>query len=76
MSIFCYSSLHSNSLTCNAYTAVAHSVHTAGAILENSPRVGVIPINDTPRHALLTIFLSFYSQRVQKPFQRTLPPVF
>ena len=33
-------------------------------------------LNVTPRHALQTIFLSFYSQRLLKSLQETLPAVF
>ena len=40
-----------------------------GAILEIGLRVGVIPL-------LPTLQPGFYSQRVQKPLQRTLPAVF
>ena len=49
--------------------------HT-GVILETSLRVGVIPLNVPSRHVILTYLLSLYSQRVQKPLQRTLPAVF
>ena len=48
----------------------------AGAILEVILRVGVIPINGTPRHVLLTIFLSFYRRRVLNPLQGALCDVF
>ena len=48
----------------------------AGAILEFGLRVGGIPLNLTPRHIFLTVFLSLHSQRVQKPLRRTLSAVF
>ena len=50
--------------------------NSAGAILEIGLRVGVIPLNMTSRHVLLINFLIFYSWRVQKPLQRTLPAIF
>ena len=50
--------------------SVEHAAGT-GAILEIDLRVGVIPFKVTPRHVSLNIFLSVYSQRVQKPLFRT-----
>ena len=47
-----------------------------GAILEIRLSVGVIPLNATPLHILLTIFLRFYSRRVQMPLWRALSAVF
>ena len=47
-----------------------------GAILEICLRVGVISLNVTPRHVLLTIFLRLYSPRVQMPVQGALSAVF
>ena len=47
-----------------------------GAILEIRLRVGVTPLNATPLHILLTIFLRFYSRRVQKSLRRALSAVF
>ena len=49
--------------------------HSQG-LFKSGLRVGVITLKVTPRHVLLTIFLSFYSQRVQKPLPKTLPAVF
>ena len=48
----------------------------SGAILEIGLRVGIIPPNMTPQHLLLTIFLSLYSQRVQKPVHGASSAVF
>ena len=45
---------------------------TTGAILQISLRVGIIPLNVPSRHVFLTILLSLYSQRVQKPLQWAL----
>ena len=45
--------------------------YQSGAILEIRLGVGVIPHDITPRHAMLTSFLTFYSPRVQMPVQRT-----
>ena len=42
----------------------------------NGPKGGRNPLNFTPRHVVLTIFLSFCSQKVQKPLQRTSLAVF
>ena len=52
------------------------ALRTRGAILEIGLRVSVIPLNVTPQPVLLTLFLGFYSQRVQKPLQRTSTAVF
>ena len=52
------------------------ALRTQGAILEIGLRVSVIPLNVTPQPVLLTLFLGFYSQRVQKPLQRTSTAVF
>ena len=48
---------------------------SAAAILEIDLWVGVIPFNVTPRRVSLNIFLSIYSQRVQKPW-RTWTAIF
>ena len=47
----------------------------SGAIRENGLRVGITPLSVTSRLVSLTIFLSFYSQRVQKPLQGALSVV-
>ena len=41
-------------------------------LLQSRGRAGDV----SPRHVLLTIYPRFYSQRVQKPLQRTLLAVF
>ena len=50
----------------------------SGAILETGLMVGVIPLNVTSRHVTtrLTMFLSFYSQSIQKPLQGALSAAF
>ena len=53
-------------------TTIATNGEDTRAILEISLRVGVMPLNVKHRHPFLTIFLSFYSQRVQKPLFRKL----
>ena len=59
-----------------ASTAILLRSWHPGAILEIGLRVGVIPFTVTSGHVLLTIFVSFYSQRVQKPLQVALSEVF
>ena len=49
---------------------------SAGAILEIGLRVGVNPLSIAPQRILLTIFLSFHSQRVQKHIQTPLRAAF
>ena len=46
-----------------------------GAILDIGLSVGVIPLSVSSRHVLLTIFLSFYPQGVQRPRQGALSVV-
>ena len=48
---------------------------SAGAILEIGLRVGVILLNVPSPHVVLTIFLSFYPQRVQRPLHGALSAV-
>ena len=55
---------------------VALKLDISGAILEIGLRVGVILYNVISGHVLLTMFVSFYSQRVQKPLQGALSEVF
>ena len=77
--IFWYKGVTSTNIKLNIFrwaNGLVYVTYFPGAILEIGLTAGVIPLKVTPRQVLVTIFLSFYSRRVQKPLQRNWTTVF